>query len=348
MASEAVLPPFPKGWYSVGFSDEFPRGSVTTRRLGGREVVLFRTEDGALGAVDPVCPHLGAHLGHGGTVVGRALRCPFHGFTFGTDGTCLSTGYGTKPPRTSIGTWHVFEDHEVVLLWLDPRGGPPTFHVPRLDLTAFLPQKRAKFSLRGHPQDTTENSVDIGHLGVVHGYERPRMIGDLVTDGASLRATYEFFRPVGLLGSGFGGVLAEFDAHVHGLGYSYVATRIPSLGLEYKNFVYATPVDDMALELRISATLRSLDASPLSGPLRAVKLSKLASRLVERLVHERSFRIFESDVLQDFVIWQNKRFVAKPALAAGDGPILRYRRWAAQFYEGQTAQAAGAGVDVSP
>lgn len=29
----------------------------------------------------------------------------------------------------------------------------------------------------------------------------------------------------------------------------------------------------------------------------------------------------------------HKRFVARPALAAGDGPSMVYRRWARQFYE---------------
>ena len=28
------------------------------------------------------CPHMGAHLGFGGRVVGEAIRCPMHGFSF--------------------------------------------------------------------------------------------------------------------------------------------------------------------------------------------------------------------------------------------------------------------------
>ena len=36
---------------------------------------------------------------------------------------------------------------------------------------------------------------------------------------------------------------------------------------------------------------------------------------------------------QDFRIWGNKRYLEQPALAAGDGPIGIYRRWARQFYE---------------
>ncbi|MGH7787223.1 MAG: (2Fe-2S)-binding protein, partial [Candidatus Binatia bacterium] len=39
------------------------------------------------------------------------------------------------------------------------------------------------------------------------------------------------------------------------------------------------------------------------------------------------------DARQDFAIWQHKRYVHPPALAAGDGPIGKYRSWAARFYQ---------------
>ena len=38
------------------------------------------------------------------------------------------------------------------------------------------------------------------------------------------------------------------------------------------------------------------------------------------------------DARQDFAIWQHKRYLSAPALAAGDGPIGKYRAWARQFY----------------
>ena len=35
---------------------------------------------------------------------------------------------------------------------------------------------------------------------------------------------------------------------------------------------------------------------------------------------------------QDIPIWENKRFVEKPVLCDGDGPIPVFRRWTEQFY----------------
>lgn len=328
----AALPPFPKGWYAVGYSDEIASGSVQTCRLASREVVVFRTRSGELSAVDPICPHLGAHFGHGGTVDGETLRCPFHAFRFDTKGACVATGYGTKPPRVSARTWPIAENHGVVFVWWDPSGAPPSFHIPPLDLSEFTKVSRHTYRLRGHPQDTTENSVDTGHLGIVHGYQNVQTLEDLSLSGAYLHARYSFNRPVGLLGDAFGGVTAEFEVHVHGLGYSYVEVTLPALGLVYRNFVFATPVGPMDLQLRITSALLRLDRTPrLALPLRVLRRGP-AGRALEDLIMRRSFAAYRNDVEQDFVIWNNKEYVPRPALAAGDGPVMRYRRWAEQFY----------------
>ena len=45
--------------------------------------------------MDAYCPHLGAHLGHGGRVEGGAVRCPFHAWLWGGDGRCLEVPYAT-------------------------------------------------------------------------------------------------------------------------------------------------------------------------------------------------------------------------------------------------------------
>ena len=36
--------------------------------------------------------------------------------------------------------------------------------------------------------------------------------------------------------------------------------------------------------------------------------------------------------VQDFRIWENKRYEPKPVLCDEDGPIAEHRRWAKQFY----------------
>lgn len=67
--------PYPSGWSALAFSHELRPGTVLTRPLAGRDVVLYRTGTGALRAVRPYCPHLGAHLGLA-KVEGRISRAP--------------------------------------------------------------------------------------------------------------------------------------------------------------------------------------------------------------------------------------------------------------------------------
>ncbi len=322
------LRPFPSGWYALGFSEEVARGKVVTRRLAGRDVVLFRTEGGELAAVDPVCPHMGAHVGVGGSVVGESIRCPFHAFRFDTKGACVATGYGTKPPKAQMKTYPSCERHGVAFVFFDEEGRPPGFSIPELDMRGWSKLRSHTFRLKGHPQDTTENSVDIGHLGVVHGYQAVEQLSELVADGPSLNVRYAMTRPLELLGRKAGTVSAEFEIHVHGLGYSFVEVKVKSGGLETRNFVFATPIEEGQLELRIALSLRTIKATPAAHPL----LKVLPGRFAEPLLIEQAFKAYRHDVEQDFDIWNHKSWVAQPALAQGDGPIARYRRWANQFY----------------
>ena len=74
-------------------------------------ILLGTAGDGVVGVLDAFCPHLGAHLGMGGTVEGNALRCPFHGWEFATSGACTAIPYATtkvscvivhEPPHAGV------------------------------------------------------------------------------------------------------------------------------------------------------------------------------------------------------------------------------------------------------
>ena len=88
----------PFGWYPVAWSFELEPGSLVARTYFGRELVVFRTSDGAASTIDAYCPHLGAHLGVGGRVEEDGLRCPFHGWAFGPSGECTDIPYAKRIP----------------------------------------------------------------------------------------------------------------------------------------------------------------------------------------------------------------------------------------------------------
>jgi nitrite reductase/ring-hydroxylating ferredoxin subunit len=320
------LQPFPRGWFCVAYAHDVQRGQVVSRRLAGNDLVVYRTESGRAVAMDAWCPHMGAHLGRTGARVEKeTLRCAFHGFAFDGTGECVATGYGTKPPaKARARMWPLREVNGLLMAYY---GGEPGYELPALDWRGFTPLAwTAKtFELRSHPQTTTENSVDIGHLTWVHGYESVDVLRPLATDGPVLTASYAMSRPAGVVGKLGSNLRAEFDVEAYGLGYSFVDVRVPAHNLHSRHFVLATPTDAGRLELRLALAIER------DGPTRRVP--KPLRGAIERAVATAVFRGYVKDAKADFPMWENTRHTHPPVLARGDGPIIPFRTWAAQFYD---------------
>jgi len=323
--------PYPSGWFLFGFSDELSPGHLLARPFMGQEVVIFRTEAGKVCAVDAYCPHLGAHFGYGGRVEGELLRCPFHGFCFDAGGNCVRTGYRTKPPpKARLRIWPLCEQNGLLLVYYHPNAEPPAWEVPVLDADgAWTSIRYQKFILHDHPQETTENSVDIGHFAFVHGYREARMMRPAVTNGPHLSTAYTVLRPVPILERWFPDRVFEFqfETKIYGLGYSLVQLTIPMLGAQARLWVLPTSIDAERITLHLAASLRTIQPAGIHPA-----LTWLPPKLLTRLIAGLVFRSFIHDTRQDFSIWEHKKYIQPPALAEGDGPIGKYRQWARQFY----------------
>ena len=75
-------------WYPVAFTRQLEEFPVKRVRLLGEDWALYRTPDGSYGVVEEQCPHRRASLAYG-VVEAEGLRCGYHGWLFGRDGTCL-------------------------------------------------------------------------------------------------------------------------------------------------------------------------------------------------------------------------------------------------------------------
>lgn len=257
---------------------------------------------------------MGAHLEEG-RVVGESIVCPFHGFEYDTDGSCIGTPYGKGlPARAQMRTWLVREQSGLVLVWFDADGKPPEWAVPALDLQGWSSLIHRHYEIESHPQETTENSIDFGHFTSVHNFPRAEMTGEVTTEGPLLRSSYSIDATLGVIGLPNQKLAVEFDVEVWGLGYSLVRLTIPSLGVRGRLFVLPVPVDEENIHLRL-ACMTTHRFKPLSRLLRAVIA-----------------RQFWAEVEEDIPIWRRKKYVHPPALAPGDGPVAQYRRWAEQFY----------------
>lgn len=318
---------FPDGWYVAGFSSSLARGEVKRLTAHGQNWVLWRTESGRAFMSDAYCPHMGAHLGHGGKVRGEAIECPFHLFCFDGNGACVSTPYGTKvPPKAKLPMVPLEEKHGLLLAWFHSEGHAPHWQVPALDMTGWLPLATEEWVLETHPQETTENSVDLGHLPAVHGYRDVEILKPVEVHGPLLTTRYAVTRKgLPFITKDF---RMEFTISVWGLGYSFVDVEVPAFRMKSRNFVLVSPIDGRHSYFRSAMTV-SEDTDPKGlSPALAI----LPKALALRLVRAAAFRGYVADIKQDLDIWQTKRYVEPPALAVGDGPIGVYRRYCRQFY----------------
>lgn len=328
MKKQTHLPPYPNGWYVIIVSKNLKKGQVVRQKFAGQEVVVFRTELGKACVMDAYCPHLGAHLGFGGKVVGECIRCPFHAFEFNTEGTCTKTGYNSHPPaKAQAKVYAVCEQNGVVLIYHDQENNLPTWGIPEIDMEGWLPFEWAEWNLDSHPQEITENSVDIGHFGATHGYSKVGMDQKPETIGSCLTATYSMTRP-NYLGKWFKPLDITFKAQAHGLGYSFVEAITHNYSIETRHFVLPMPVEDGKIILRIASSLKKVAHPQKINPL----LKVLPRFLLNSLLSKSIYYGYVNDVRQDFKIWENKKYILRAPLAVGDGPIGLYRSWAKQFY----------------
>jgi phenylpropionate dioxygenase-like ring-hydroxylating dioxygenase large terminal subunit len=117
----------PAGWYLAALSEELGASAVLSLQRWGRALVLFRNQAGQAHLLAAHCPHLGAHLGHGGRVSGEQLVCPFHGWEFEGGGRCARIPYADRvPARASLRAWPLLERDGLLMAWFDPSGGPPS------------------------------------------------------------------------------------------------------------------------------------------------------------------------------------------------------------------------------
>lgn len=90
-------------WWPVAGESEIPAGKAKAVRLLGEDLVLIRTLEGRLALMDRHCAHRRADLCNG-FVEAQGVRCSYHGWLFGTDGTCLHRPFDDatrKPSRPS-------------------------------------------------------------------------------------------------------------------------------------------------------------------------------------------------------------------------------------------------------
>ncbi len=168
----------------IGWSAEYPVGEVKALKYFGEDLAAYRDESGHLHVLEAHCKHLGAHIGHGGKVVGECIECPFHGWRWGPEGTNTYIPYQPDKPNRGLRlrSYPVQEQYGCIFMWYQPHGKEPQWELP--DIFHKFPQFNTdpnayyrpypEFSSRAdaipvHPQIVAENGPDSSHFRYVHG-----------------------------------------------------------------------------------------------------------------------------------------------------------------------------------
>jgi phthalate 4,5-dioxygenase len=169
-------------WQPVALLDEFEatldprmaqRPAKPVRALG-QDFVLFKDAQGRFGLLDRDCPHRGADLAFG-RYEGDGLRCPFHGWKFAVDGTCLETpgepAGSTLCTRIKQTSYPLSMQAGIIWAWLGPaEQTPPPF--PAWD--CFRAPSSHSFAFKGlwsaNWLQCVEVGIDPAHPSFLHRY----------------------------------------------------------------------------------------------------------------------------------------------------------------------------------
>lgn len=310
MAQRFPIPRYPTGWFQVLWSDELEPGQVMPKHVFGQELVLFRTEAGEVGVLDAYCPHLGAHLGHGGCVEGDSIRCPFHAWKFDKDGTCTEVPYAKKiPPKAKAKAWHVRDQSGMILVWHDIDGRDPLWEVPvfeEIGHEEWSEPIRRQWKFRSHNQEMGENVVDTAHFKYLHGMQQqPPAVVEL-RDHVFHMETPTFMT------SGAGDVQGTLTSDSYGFG---VATNRFTGFVETFVLGNVVAIDDEFVEVRFTFVVRKAGGADITRGIGKAFAGEVARQLE-----------------QDIPVWENKDYFHRPVLCDGDGPFMKYRSWAKQFF----------------
>jgi nitrite reductase/ring-hydroxylating ferredoxin subunit len=304
--------PVPFGWFCVGYPEDFPTGEPRPLYYWNRHLVGWRDGAGEMHVMDAFCPHLGAHLGHGGTVEDCELVCPFHGWRFDSDGLNTEIPYSDRVNRKAkLRPYPTVERNGVVLAWYHPHDAPPMWEMPEVpelnDDPEWSTVIRTSYEIETALQEMAENAVDSAHFRFVHNTATVPEIESYDTGfpQAVSKSSQKFVTPRGVMEGRIDNV--QFGPGVALVGFSGIVDTL--------NYACTTPIDASSCVVRFNFRFKTM-----------------GDEATTRNVGKAFVAEVDKQMKEDRPIWEHKAHLVRPALADNDGPFMKFRRWMAQFY----------------
>jgi len=315
---------FARGWHCLGLTKEFGDGKPHAVHAFGQKLVIFRSGDGTINALDGYCRHMGGDLTQG-EVKGNEIACPFHDWRWGGDGRCKRVPYSKRVPKLArTAKWNTLEQDGMLFVWNDPEGNPPPAEVtiPRIEGAAsdeWTEWHWYTTVVKANCREIVDNVVDMAHFFYVHGsmptHFKNIFEGHIATQYMNSGARPDIPDPEGqprMLGttsvaSYFGPSFMIDDLTYH---FEHEDQKTVLLNCHY-------PIDANSFVLQYGIIVKKSEHLPEAAAMQtAIALGDWVKMGFE----------------QDVAIWKTKARIDNPLLCEEDGPVYQLRRWYQQFY----------------
>ncbi|MBT9311195.1 aromatic ring-hydroxylating dioxygenase subunit alpha [Leptothoe kymatousa] len=229
----------PNYWYPIFWADQVRSGEVVSAQIWDTSLAVYRDAQGIVHTVEDACPHKGVEL-HRGEVHGNNLVCPYHGWEFDSQGSCVGIPYFPKEQKLPCAQARTYPTQEAYgIIWVFPGAVElaeqhPLPEVPQYGQPGWF-MVRIPGHFQAHFSICNENTMDVFH-GFLHkdlqGWYDPKLL-NLKQDDHGVAADYQV---------SYDGFLSK----LLGLGKkgSDSATRTVSIRYRYPH--YATALESVS------------------------------------------------------------------------------------------------------
>lgn len=272
----------PNYWYPVSWSEDLKPETVVPVRVWQTPMALYRDRNGVARAMADACPHKGVEL-HQGEVHGENLVCPYHGWEFDENGSCVGIPYFPPEQKLPCAQARVYPVREAYgIVWVFPGDAEladqqalPT--VPQYDEPGWF-RVRIPGHFQAHFSICNENTMDVFH-GFLHkdlqGWYDPKLLR-LKQHEDGVDADYQV---------SYAGILTK----LLGLGSRGESASTRTVSIRYQYPHYATALESVSalhlMRLPVGPTeTKSFSLLFLKLPLPQWLLDSVVARWLEKLI----------------------------------------------------------------
>jgi phenylpropionate dioxygenase-like ring-hydroxylating dioxygenase large terminal subunit len=161
-------------WYCAGFGGELASGALKPITMLEEAIVLFRSEDGSVGALADRCPHRFAPLSKGAVCQGQ-VQCGYHGLRFDGAGRCTHNphGDGSIPKASTVRAYPALERHGALWVWMGATDRADPSLLPDFGDVEERPGwsgVQGYLHVQAHYQLVADNLLDLSHVQYLHPF----------------------------------------------------------------------------------------------------------------------------------------------------------------------------------